>query len=976
MPSGSESPADDYFNDLSQQPADKDQEGDESQGGKNEAECATGGDGENNTDKNNKLKRIACVVCRKRKLRCDGEKPSCGTCKRLAHDCAYDEVRRKSGPKRGYVKALEARLAQVETLLKNQEPDGTNKDAPANFMAGSTLHPPNLSSVPEGGNILFGDANRNNMEAIGRLPGTSGIPNPDAFAGTLGDMSIDQQDDSFPWEMIGLGLEEPLPPPDMVNELHRIYFEKMHPVAPIVHRPRYLAALNLSPQMRPPISLRYIMWCLAAATTEKFEGMQGIFYERARKYLQNDEMRGHGEGIISVASCQAWVLCAAYEFKNMMFPRAWLSTGRASRLAQMMGLHRLDGEGLDVKQCIPPPRDWTEREERRRTFWACFASDRYASIGTGWPMTFDERDIMSNLPSNDEAFDKSKPLRSISLEQALTPTGASQLSSFSGVVVLACLFGRNLLHLHRPSSNDKDDDLNGEFWKRHRGMEQILLNTSLAMPDHLRLPSGINDPNVIFLNMNIHTSAICLHQAAIFKADRNRLPTSVSAESKVRCISAAAEIASIMRMISHMDLSAMSPFMSFCLYVAARVFVQYLKSRPKDQQVKSSLEFLLSAMQVIKRRNPLTESFLVQLDVDLEGTRIETGRGNRNPADLPNPIAHDMVQNDAVCAPIFEVRDNQTQQLQMNNEPSPPRSTQPTQQHRAGNHGIFAYTRNEPSFDNYSSFPNTSTSTNNTNFVYPMDFESPAQNNSSRYPQMNSSNGSSPNLDHPNRQKSPFLQSQGPQRSPFMQSGGTSPFMNNQSGGSRNNSLHPGSNTIDLTGSSHNQDADGMDTSPDSGPGDHPTPSTQHSQNNPSSRTSTSYSPAAQNTSQPPGQGPPHVENFGSGGPGLFGTRSEFEDFEAQLYASASNNPASNAVSMQGGAAIVGDAVGVEQSGFGGFPDWNIDTIAGAAGGYVSTGLTPGGPGSGDWTQMLEGINGWEPIVGQGDTDPLGRRVR
>lgn len=55
-------------------------------------------------------KRIACIICRKRKLKCDGTKPSCGTCSRLGHKCAYDEVRRKSGPKRGYVKELEARL--------------------------------------------------------------------------------------------------------------------------------------------------------------------------------------------------------------------------------------------------------------------------------------------------------------------------------------------------------------------------------------------------------------------------------------------------------------------------------------------------------------------------------------------------------------------------------------------------------------------------------------------------------------------------------------------------------------------------------------------------------------------------------------------------------------------------------------------------------------------------------------------------
>lgn len=59
----------------------------------------------------------------------------------------------------------------------------------------------------------------------------------------------------------------------------------------------------------------------------------------------------------------------------------------------MMGMHRLDGVGLDVKQCLPAPKDWCEREERRRTFWVAFCIDRYASIGTGWPMTVEEKDV-------------------------------------------------------------------------------------------------------------------------------------------------------------------------------------------------------------------------------------------------------------------------------------------------------------------------------------------------------------------------------------------------------------------------------------------------------------------------------------------------------------------------------------------------------------------------------------------------------
>jgi hypothetical protein len=145
-----------------------------------------------------------------------------------------------------------------------------------------------------------------------------------------------------------------------------------------------------------------------------------------------------------------------------------------------------------------------------------------------------------------------------SLDQALAPNGGSGLQAMGLIVLTAAMFGRNLLHLHRPGPDDHDEDINGGFWNRHRQVEQILLQTSLSLPDHLRLPSGLTDPNVVFANMCLHTSAICLHQAAIFKADKYRLPVNVSNESKIRCVTAAAEIASIMRMISHMDLGAVS----------------------------------------------------------------------------------------------------------------------------------------------------------------------------------------------------------------------------------------------------------------------------------------------------------------------------------------------------------------------------------------------------------------------------------
>lgn len=144
------------------------------------------------------------------------------------------------------------------------------------------------------------------------------------------------------------------------------------------------------------------------------------------------------------------------------------------------------------------------------------------------------------------------------LKEAMTADGAAMLSPFGGVCLMASLFGRNLIHLHRPDVDERDDDLNGEFWRRHRNMDSILLNIQMSLPSHFRLPAGVDNANVVFTNMSIHTSTICLHQAAIFKAEKNRMLQSVSAESKIRCITAAAQIASIMRMVCHLDLSEVS----------------------------------------------------------------------------------------------------------------------------------------------------------------------------------------------------------------------------------------------------------------------------------------------------------------------------------------------------------------------------------------------------------------------------------
>ncbi len=84
----------------------------------------------------------------------------------------------------------------------------------------------------------------------------------------------------------------------------------------------------------------------------------------------------------------------------MMFPNAWMTTWRATRLTQLLGLYRLDGLGVEFKQTLPRETDIGEMEERRRTFWMAFCMDRYAGVGTGWPLIVDEKDVLLPHPSN------------------------------------------------------------------------------------------------------------------------------------------------------------------------------------------------------------------------------------------------------------------------------------------------------------------------------------------------------------------------------------------------------------------------------------------------------------------------------------------------------------------------------------------------------------------------------------------------
>lgn len=89
---------------------------------------------------------------------------------------------------------------------------------------------------------------------------------------------------------------------------------------------------------------------------------------------------------MTVAHAQCWELLSHFEAKQTWFTRAPASVSRGVRLAQMLGLDSIDGGSGASRTVLPPARDWTELEERRRTMWSIFCTDLDTSSTTGWPM--------------------------------------------------------------------------------------------------------------------------------------------------------------------------------------------------------------------------------------------------------------------------------------------------------------------------------------------------------------------------------------------------------------------------------------------------------------------------------------------------------------------------------------------------------------------------------------------------------------
>ncbi|QKX55293.1 uncharacterized protein TRUGW13939_02385 [Talaromyces rugulosus] len=524
----------------------------------------------------------ACEECRRRKLRCDRQ-PQCGNCIESGVVCTTTTVRPARGPKKGHLKALKATL---ERCIMEQQ---------------------------GGISLPVSDGSLSPVEEIQRAGSSDGENGQDQ------QKMIDMRRGSLPSpiEYQNHGI------PELVRaDLDQLYFERVHPLVPIIQRTRYFAWAKLPTKSDSRGCLQHAMWTLAASLSTHCQSIRDSLYTETRKRLEALESRDNEVDLFDIEEAQAWLLLAIYQFTRTTYRKGWMSAGRVIRLVQLMRLYELDSPSEIASQIMEP--EWVEVEEKRRTFWMAYTLDRFANIRKGWPITLTEQ-ILTRLPIPEAEFQSGQPMVMGFLSDSLAggDFNLAPQSSFSECIILATICGRSLSHQHLSMVDGMYGTNPQEFWSRHEWIDTALSTRisilSLTYPFQLEHM----DPMLLFTKMIAQATILCMQKIIESIAWDREEYAGLLLEYEQRARLAAKEIVELAKALTHLsyfkvidtcysfraghhsDKAQVHPFTPIPLCICA----EFLNSRDResDPSIGIQLQEILDALQYLKNVNALAK---------------------------------------------------------------------------------------------------------------------------------------------------------------------------------------------------------------------------------------------------------------------------------------------------------------------------------------------------------------------------------
>ncbi|RMZ78302.1 hypothetical protein DV737_g3960, partial [Chaetothyriales sp. CBS 132003] len=384
----------------------------------------------------------------------------------------------------------------------------------------------------------------------------------------------------------------------MRAELDQLYFDRVHPFCPIIHRRRYFASIAQDCHPMPAQAcLRSAMRTLAAALSAPWFHLSKQLYTDTHVLL---EMYSQAQTAlrdkIQLEHIQSWLLLSHYELLHMGVHQAMLTAGRAFRLVQMAHLCDIDMSGDSqaspiASNSFQSGESFVDAEERRRTFWLAYSFDRFLCLRNEWPLTLQEETISTRLPAPESNFQNNRPIRLDFLSEVIAGTGPSKLSPFAECVVLATLQGRY-------------------FWIRH---EWLCTTVEKWVKVLVSLPTVDSDPMLLFTHMLAHQAIVHLGytvQCVLSRAVANEQRLQAIAYQR-RSSQAVSEIIRLAKAVPYLSCFKAHPFLPDPLACAASFLATYSST---EEQPSENIEHLLRALGELQDTHCLAREHLQTLE--------------------------------------------------------------------------------------------------------------------------------------------------------------------------------------------------------------------------------------------------------------------------------------------------------------------------------------------------------------------------
>lgn len=183
-----------------------------------------------------------------------------------------------------------------------------------------------------------------------------------------------------------------LPDRDLINDLFDVFFEQLHPLMPIVHRPSLQRDLSTGRADKDSAFRGFVFTILAIAS--RFSNDPRVLADSADPDTAGDHFAAasrlyHQVYAASMINVQVMVLTATFMHGAIGPGASWTVLGVAIRALQDIGLHQ-----EKAYRGFSP----YEQELRRRVFWGAFILDCIFSINMGRPLALKLSDCDVRLP--------------------------------------------------------------------------------------------------------------------------------------------------------------------------------------------------------------------------------------------------------------------------------------------------------------------------------------------------------------------------------------------------------------------------------------------------------------------------------------------------------------------------------------------------------------------------------------------------